>query len=446
MEIKLPKEVKYIIEILNQNGYEAYIVGGCVRDCLLSVEPKDWDITTNALPEDILKLFKHTVPTGLKHGTVTVILNEKQFEVTTFRIDGEYLDNRHPKEVIFTDSLTEDLSRRDFTINAMAYNESIGLVDKFNGQKDLNSKIIRAVGDPDLRFNEDALRELRAVRFSSQLNFDIDKDTFISILKNAALIQKISAERIKDELCKILLTSKPSKGIRLLKDTKLLNYILPELTLTVNFNQQNPHHDKDVFEHILSVLDNTPQDLTLRLSALLHDVGKPKCFSVDKKGIGHFYGHNIVSAELSEKILKRLKFDNSTIKKIYILTKEHMSHFDKVKPLTVKRFINRVDKENIDSLFALIYADIKGHKPPYDFDKVDKLKSETYRILQENLPLCIKDLDITGYDLMEIGYKKGKELGDILNKLLNKVLEDPTLNTKEKLLRIAEKNLKTPEM
>ncbi|MDP4177409.1 MAG: CCA tRNA nucleotidyltransferase [Bacillota bacterium] len=446
MEIKLPDEVRYIIEILNKNGYEAYIVGGCVRDCLLNKEPKDWDITTNALPEIIIKLFKKTIPTGLKHGTVTVLLNNNQFEVTTYRIDGEYLDNRHPSEVTFTDSLTEDLSRRDFTINAMAYNDTIGLVDKFNGKEDLKNKIISAVGNADARFNEDALRELRAVRFSSQLDFEISRNTFDSIIKNSELIKKISAERIKDELCKILMTDNPSKGIRALNEAKLLNYILPELTLCIDFNQHNPHHDKDVFEHILSVLDNTPKDLTLRLAALFHDIGKPKCFSLDNKGIGHFYGHNYISAELSEEILKRLKFDNDTIKKVYILTKEHMSHFDKVTSLSVKTFINRTGKENLDLLFELIYADIKGHKPPYDFEKVDKLKEKTYKILEEKLPLCIKDLDVTGYDLMEIGYKKGKELGNILNKLLNVVLNNPSLNTKKDLLKIAEKDLKSSQV
>lgn len=440
VKINIPKEISYILDTLEKNNYEAYIVGGCVRDSVLNRQPKDWDVTTNALPEDIIRIFNHTVPTGIKHGTVTVIVEDQNIEITTYRIDGEYSDNRHPDEVIFTSSLEEDLSRRDFTINSMAYNSKIGLVDPFKGEQDLANNLIKAVGNPDTRFNEDALRELRAIRFAAQLNFSIDNNTYASIISNSGLIKNISPERIKDELCKILLSDNPGNGIRDLKDTKLLSYILPELNSCVDFDQKNPHHDKDVFEHILSVLDNSPKDIIIRISALLHDVGKPKCFTIDKKVIGHFYGHNIESAYLAEKILQRLKFDNYTIKTVTTLVKEHMCHFEKIRPYTVKKIINRTGPENLDKLFELIIADIKAHKAPFNFDNVNNLRSMCYEILSENQPLTLKDLKITGNDLIDLGFKKGIEIGNVLNEILDMVLKNPELNTKEQLSEIALRN------
>jgi tRNA nucleotidyltransferase (CCA-adding enzyme) len=441
MKIELAKDVCYILDTLNQNGFEAFIVGGCVRDSLLKRQLKDWDITTSALPEEIVKLFDHTIPTGIKHGTVTVVINETNYEVTTYRIDGEYSDNRHPDEVIFTRSLKEDLSRRDFTINALAYNEAEGLVDMFNGIEDLHNKTIKCVGDADKRFNEDALRMLRAVRFACQLQFKIDEATYEAMRNNYLLLKNVSAERIREELNKVLLSAVPSQGIRILEETKLLNYIIPELNETVGFDQRNPHHDKNVFDHIMAVLDNSIENLPVRLGALLHDIGKPRTFSIDKKGIGHFYGHNVVSAEMSEPILKRLKFDNATIKKVLIIITEHMSAYNHMKNRTLKKFIGRVGVENLEDLFELQIADSKGHKKNADYSPILKRRDDVKKILENGEPFTISQLKISGDDLIKIGFKPGKDIGIVLKDLLEKVMERPEMNTREKLLELVKNKL-----
>lgn len=437
MKIELNKDVYYILDKLNKNGYESYIVGGCVRDFLLDRKLKDWDITTSAYPEDIVNLFEHTIPTGIKHGTVTIVIDKNSYEVTTYRIDGKYSDNRHPDNVIFTSSLKEDLSRRDFTINALAYNKKEGLIDIFNGMNDLNAKIVKAVGDANKRFKEDALRMLRAVRFACQLEFNIEKDTFESISVNSSLLKNVSAERIKDELVKILLTKTPSRGLRMLEETKLLDYIIPELRECIGFDQRNPHHDKNVFDHIMSVLDYSDEDIIVRLSALLHDIGKPKTFTIDQKGIGHFYGHNIVSADMAEVILKRLKFDNSTIKKVTILIKEHMSAYNVMKNKTLKKFISRVGTDNLEQLFQLQIADSKGHKKDADYTPILKRRENVRKILEKGEPFTTNQLKIKGDDLIALGFKPGREIGELLNTLLDMVLEKPQLNNKDTLINIA---------
>jgi tRNA nucleotidyltransferase (CCA-adding enzyme) len=436
MKIKLPDEVSYILNTLKDNGYEAYVVGGSVRDSLLKRTVGDYDITTKALPEDIIRFFPHTVPTGIKHGTVTVVMNKNHYEVTTYRIDGEYTDNRHPDEVIFTSSLKEDLSRRDFTINAMAYNETDGIVDLFNGTEDLSKKIVRCVGDADKRFNEDALRMLRAIRFACQLKFKLEEATYEAIVKNNRLLRNVSSERIREELIKILMSSVPSKGIKMLLDTKLLDYIIPELKETVGFDQRNPHHDKNVFDHIMAVLDNSTENLVVRLGALLHDIGKPRTFTTDKKGIGHFYGHNVVSAEMAEIILKRLRFDNNTIKKVLIIINEHMSAYSVMKNKTLKKFIARVGPENLEELFELQIADSKGHRASADYSPILKRREEVKKIIDRGEVFTVSGLKIKGDDLIMLGIKPGKEIGIILNKLLELVMAEPKLNEKEKLLDI----------
>lgn len=437
MDIQLPPSVALILNTLTCNNYKAYIVGGCVRDSLLGKSPKDWDITTSALPHQIMKLFNKTIPTGLKHGTVTVVINNEHFEVTTFRIESTYSDNRHPDQVFFTSNIEEDLSRRDFTINAMAYNKSESLVDIFHGQKDLNTKIIRCVGNPSERFNEDALRMIRAIRFSTQLSFHLDEATTSSIILNNSLIKNISMERIRDELCKILMCSEPSIGIRLLQHTRLLKYILPELNKCVGFQQHNPHHHLDVFEHTMLVLDTAPEDLIIRLAALFHDVAKPKCFTMDENGNGHFYMHEVESSIDAEKILKRLRFDNNTIKRVCILIKEHMQGNNSLKISSIKRLIARVGTENLNSLFELKIADIKAHMPPHTFDIVYELREKAAKIISEQQPLNIKDLAIDGTDLINIGIPKGKTIGIILNNLLDAVIENPHLNNRSILLNQA---------
>ncbi len=436
MKIQIPDKANKILEILNLHNYDGYVVGGCVRDSILGRKPRDWDICTNCRPEKMMEIFKSfkVIPTGLKHGTLTVVIDEEQFEITTYRIEEAYTDGRHPEKVEFTNNLREDLKRRDFTINAIAYNPKDGLVDCFNGIDDISNKIIRCVGNPIERFGEDYLRMLRAVRFSGQLKYKLHSETFLAVKRLSNNIIKISKERIREELNKILLTEKPSDGIRLLNDTGLLKYIMPELEKCVNFKQMNPHHDKDVFEHTMYVLDNTGEDLVIRLSALMHDIAKPLCFSIDEKEIGHFYSHHMKGMDIAEDILRRLKYDNKTIEAVKILVKEHMARYDKVNPRIIKRLINRVGLENIERLFELQMADIIGGKAPHDFSSIEKAKELYLKIITENQPLSVKDLEINGYDLIKIGIPKGKEIGIILNALLDEVLENPELNKKEVLI------------
>lgn len=443
MKIEIPKNAQYIIDTFYNNNYEAFLVGGCIRDSLLGKKPKDFDIATSAIPTVTETLFKKTVPTGIKHGTVTVIVDNEPFEVTTYRTEGTYKDNRRPDDVSFVTHIEEDLSRRDFTINAFAYNSKEGLKDYFNGIDDLNKKIIRTVGNSDLRFNEDALRMLRAIRFSSQLDFEIDDTTFKSIKNNKNLIVNVSMERIRDELCKLLISNNPRKGLNYLKESGILNIILPELIPCIGFNQKNKYHYEDVFEHTLSVIEKCPKDLTVRLSALLHDIGKPNCFFIDDNGNGRFFGHNVKSENIAESILSRFKFDNKTIKSVCILVREHMNVLENPSNLAIKRLINRVFIENIDLLFALQEADIKSLKL-YE-EPLKKLKimiDKTNFILNSKEPLSTKDLTIDGKTLInELNLKPGKIIGDTLNYLLQMVLENPAMNTKEILLEKSKKFL-----
>ncbi|WP_330397001.1 CCA tRNA nucleotidyltransferase [Anaerovirgula multivorans] len=426
------------MKTLEMFNYEVYIVGGSVRDSLLKRIPKDWDVTTNASPREIITIFKSldckVVETGLKHGTVTVVINNNHYEVTTFRIDGKYSDCRKPDCVSFTESLKEDLSRRDFTINAMAYNNKVGLIDYFEGIKHLNNKIITSVGKPDDRFNEDALRMLRAVRLSTTLGFSLDSKTSTSIFKNRNLIKNISTERIRDEFIRILIPSNPLSGIELLRSLGLLEIILPEFQKCYGFEQRNPNHDKDVYYHILNVLENTSNKLEIRLAALLHDIGKPSTFTLDENGIGHFYKHHLESEDITRKVLDRLRFDNRTIDNVCILVREHMSRYDSLKIKNAKKLINRVGIDNLNSLFELQIADIKGSTNRDSIDKVLDMKAACERILNEKQPLSIKDLDINGNDLIKLGFKQGKQIGKVLNELLDVVLEEPEFNKKDKLI------------
>lgn len=436
MRIVMPEKVQEILKQLKKHGFKGYIVGGCVRDAFLGRTPEDWDITTDATPEEILTIFKDfkVIPTGLEHGTVTILIDKEAFEVTTFRIDGEYVDNRRPKDVEFTKNIEKDLHRRDFTINAMAYNDEEGFIDPFEGKEDIENKRIVAVGQATHRFEEDALRIMRGVRFATQLNFDIEESTYNAMYERRSLLKNISKERIQIELNKILLTPKPSRGIKILTDLKLMEYIIPEVNDMVGFEQKNPHHDKDVFNHTMAVLDETKVDLSLRLAALFHDIGKPHTFSIDENGVGHFYGHEDVGSEMAGKILRRLRYDNRTIKKVKTLIKEHMIVLLKPTQKATKRFINRVGQENLDLFFDLQKSDIKGTKEPYCFEYVEKLQKEVRKILVEKQPLKIKDMKIDGKDIINLGVPQGKQIGIILKELSEKVLDDPTINTRDKLI------------
>ncbi len=439
MKIELPQKVDWIIDTLMEAGFEAYAVGGCVRDTMLGKEPQDWDITTSAKPEEVKALFKKTIDTGIEHGTVTVMIGHEGFEVTTYRIDGKYEDSRHPKEVIFTPSLLEDLKRRDFTINAMAYNNREGLVDAFDGIGDLNQKMIRCVGAPLERFREDALRMMRAVRFAAQLGFSIEDATKAAILKLAPTLEKISAERIQAELVKLLMSDHPEE-MRTLYETGITAVMLPEFDAMMQTGQNNPHHIYTVGEHTISALQNIEKDKVLRLTMLLHDVAKPICRTESEDKIHHFYGHPKKGSEMARVILRRLKFDNDTIDRVCRLVLWHDDN-PPVSEKSIRRAMVRLGIEAYPAIFAVKRADILAQS---DYNREKKLSyveeyEACYRmILEKKQCLTLKDLAVTGKDLIEAGISPGPQLGKTLKELLEFVLEEPEANTKEILLaRIA---------
>lgn len=440
MRIDLPRDVNYIIETLYSNGYEAYAVGGCVRDTLLGRTPKDWDITTSAKPEEVKALFNHTIDTGILHGTVTVMLNHEGYEVTTYRIDGEYEDARHPKEVTFTANLVEDLKRRDFTINAMAYNHKVGLVDEFDGVKDLENKIIRCVGNPMDRFSEDALRMLRAVRFAAQLGFSIEDKTQEAVKALAPTIKKVSAERIQVELVKLVTSEHPDE-MRTVYELGLTKIFMPEFDTMMETKQLNKHHMYTVGEHSIQSMLNIRADKVLRLTMLLHDVGKPKCRSTGEDGQEHYYNHPKVGADISKDILKRLKFDNDTIDRCYKLI---LYHDDRpaMTQRSIRKSISKIGLQQYPSLFEVKYADTMAQSMYKRDEKLNYL--EEYKAIFKDIidsGQCVekKSLAIGGKELMEIGMKPGKEMGLVLEKLYEKVLEEPEMNTEENLIEYAHK-------
>lgn len=435
MKIVLPDDVKKIIETLEQNGYEGYAVGGCVRDSILGRMPNDWDITTSASPQQVKNLFLRTVDTGIQHGTVTVLMGKEGYEVTTYRVDGEYEDGRHPKEVTFTASLEEDLRRRDFTINAMAYNDREGLVDIFGGRADIENKVIRCVGESAERFGEDALRIMRAVRFSAQLGFTVDQDTAAAAKELAGTLAKISAERIQAELVKLLVSPHPDY-LRYAWEYGITSVILPEFDRTMETPQNNPHHCYNVGEHTLEALKQIQAEKTLRLSALFHDFGKPQTHTTDADGIDHFHGHAKVSAELADKILHRLKFDNDTISKVKVYVRYHDVR-PELTEKSVRRAVSRVGANAFAEILKLKMADTLAQSPKWQPQKKEYLKELTalYQdILKKKQCLCIKDLKVSGRDLIADGMKPGKEMGEILARLLELVLEEPERNEKNWLM------------
>jgi tRNA nucleotidyltransferase (CCA-adding enzyme) len=434
---KIPTSVLEIINKLNNAGFEVYLCGGAVRDLIMNCPPKDYDICTSATPSEVISIFYdyEVVPIGISHGTVAII-NKLPIEVTTFRHDGKYLDGRHPDSIEYVKSFKEDIARRDFTINALGMNIHGDIIDYFGGLEDINSKLVRCVGNPKIRYNEDYLRLLRCIRFAAQLNFHIEEHTLHDIYNLVDNIQYIAIERIREEFNKIIISKNIRRGINLLVESKLMKYIIPEIYECVNFDHNNVHHDKTVYDHLICTVEEVSDKIPLRLAALLHDIGKPICYSQDENGQGHFYNHNIVSADMAKEILTRMKYDTLTIEKVYILIREHMQKFPFIRNSSIKKLINRVGKDNLDELFELMDADIRASKPPHDFTELKILAEEVRRILNEKEPLTTKDLNINGYDLMTIGYEPGRELGKILKYLLEKVLDQPELNIKEKLLEI----------
>lgn len=434
--IDAPISVMKIIETLEQAGFEAYAVGGCVRDSLLGRNPSDWDITTSARPEQVKALFSHTIDTGIQHGTVTVMLEHVGYEVTTYRIDGEYEDSRHPKEVIFTPLLTEDLKRRDFTINAMAWNPRAGIIDEFGGMEDLDEGIIRCVGSPEERFSEDALRMMRAVRFSAQLGYEIEPATKAAIQKLAPNLKHVSAERIQVELVKLVESMHPDY-LRVAYETGITKVVLPEFDRCMETEQHNPHHCYTVGEHILHSMLAIPSNRYLRLAMLLHDIAKPEKKRTDEQGIDHFHGHQEASEEMAKVILRRLKFDNETIRIVSKLIGFHDYRFP-AERRSVRRAVWKVGGDLFPMLLQVKEADTMAQSL---YEREEKLEwiarvGELYQeILKDKECLSLKDLAVTGRDLIQAGCAPGPELGRILNKMLQDVLEHPEHNNKEYLLQ-----------
>ncbi|WP_122644193.1 CCA tRNA nucleotidyltransferase [Luxibacter massiliensis] len=442
MKIELPGKVILIINNLQMHGYEAYAVGGCVRDSILCRKPEDWDITTSAKPEEVKRLFRRTIDTGIEHGTVTVMMGKESFEVTTYRVDGKYEDSRHPKEVTFTASLKEDLRRRDFTINAMAYNDEVRLVDAFGGMQDLNHHLIRCVGNPEERFQEDALRILRAVRFSAQLAFPIEKETAAAVQKLAPTLENISAERIQVELVKLLMSDHPD----LLRDAYELGItgvILPEWDAMVGVAQNTPHHKYDVAEHTLHAMKNVKKDKILRLTMLFHDMGKPSMKTTDENGTDHFKGHALVSEEIARRVMRRLKFDNDTVKKVTRLVCYHDYRIPAT-PKNVRRAMNRIGVELFPYYLAVRMADVKAQSPYERRSKIENIVAMR-EIYQETLInghcVTLRQLAVSGRELLKLGMKPGREMGDMLNKLLELVLDYPEMNEKEILCNYVKEKL-----
>lgn len=432
MKITLPRKVLMIINNLQLHGYEAFAVGGCVRDSILARRPEDWDITTSAKPEEIKRLFRRTVDTGIEHGTVTVIIGKDSYEVTTYRVDGAYEDGRHPKEVRFTSRLEEDLQRRDFTINAMAYNDDVRLVDVFGGMKDLNHHLIRCVGDPRDRFSEDALRILRAVRFSAQLNFPIEPDTAEAIKELAPTLEKISAERIQAELVKLLVSPHPER-IRDAYELGITKVILPEWDAMAGVEQNTPHHRYDVAEHTIRAMKYVKRDKILRLTMLFHDMGKPSTKTTDENGRDHFKGHALVSEEIARKVLRRLKFDNETVKTVTRLVCYHDYRMEAT-PKNVRRAMNRIGVELFPYYLAVRMADAKAQSPYRRREKIENIvavrKLYQEALLEEDC-VTLRQLAVSGRDLMDLGMNPGREIGSMLSELLEYVIDDPKRNEKE---------------
>ena len=437
MKLTIPVNAEKILRVLENQGFEAFIVGGCVRDSILGRRPDDWDITTSARPEQVKALFRRTVDTGLKHGTVTVLMDKESYEVTTYRIDGEYEDGRHPKEVAFTASLEEDLKRRDFTINAMAYHPDRGLVDLFHGMDDIRAEIIRCVGNPLERFGEDALRILRAVRFSAQLGFSIEAETKTGIEELAPNLKLVSAERIQTELVKLLVSPHPDYFLTAY-ETGITRQFLPEFDACMETEQNTPHHCLSVGLHTLQSLLNIRPDKVLRLTMFLHDIGKPAVKKTDENGRDHFKMHGPAGEKMASAILRRLKFDNDTISKVCRLIRWHD---DRPAPdmCSVRRAVNRIGEDIFPLYLEVQRADMLAQSTYKREEKAARLEgvNECYRkILEEGQCVSLKSMAVKGRDLIAAGYAPGPELGEILDRLLEHVLEHPEDNEKDRLLAL----------
>ena len=444
MIISLPDDVQYIISKFEDNGFEAYAVGGCVRDSLMGNKPKDWDVCTSALPEQMMVVFENEriIETGLKHGTITILLNDLLYECTTYRVDGKYTDNRHPDEVKFVDVLKRDLARRDFTINAMAYNPKTGIVDYYTGQQDLVNEKIKCVGNPNKRFKEDALRIMRALRFASEIGFAIDNDTAQAMIDNKGLLQNISVERIAAELDRFILGK--NTDVLMMNHHEIFTEVISELTPTIHFEQNTPYHCYDVFTHTIESVKNAPPDVKIKLTMLLHDIGKPRCYTEDENGDGHFYGHAAVSAEMAEQILRRLKYDNDTIDTVKKLILYHDAEVQ-ASNKNIKRWLNRIGVERLRQLLQVKRADAMAQAPEHGKQKqilLEKVNVMLDDILEQQQCFSLKDLSVNGRDMIKLGIVDGKQIGTTLSKLMDMVIDEELENEREILLEHAVEMLK----
>lgn len=438
MQIKISDGAESVLDRLHRKGYEAYIAGGAVRDCVMGKTPHDYDIATSARPDEVKKIFKKVIDTGIAHGTVTVIEGGSGYEITTFRKEGGYSDSRHPDSVEFVGSIRDDLERRDFTINAMCYSPQTGVIDYFGGIEDIKAGIVRAVGEAKRRFGEDALRMLRAVRFCAALGFKLEDSTAAAIKSCAPLIKRVSSERLLGELNKILISDHPD-AVALLHELGLMRYILPELEVCFSTPQKNKYHIYNVGDHIICATAAAEKDLILRWAALLHDIGKPACISTDSNGIIHFYGHHKESAAMAKDILYRLHMDHDSIRDILLLIENHDVRIE-ASPPAVKRMLAKLGDKLFLKLLSLQIADNRAKDGKYFAEKqkrIDEVRAVYEDIVAEGQPYLLSDLVINGRDLIKIGFKAGREIGDTLKLLLGEVVISPELNNRDYLLRRA---------
>ena len=432
---KLPEQVDTVLKNLEQHGYEAYVVGGAVRDILRDKDPEDFDVTTSATPSEVMAVFgeEHCHPTGIAHGTVTVVVHGLPVEVTTYRIDGQYKDLRHPEQVFFTRNLEEDVKRRDFTINALAMSRNGEIVDFCDGIRDIENGVIRAVGDPGRRFEEDALRILRALRFAAQTGFAIDRATAEEALKQKASLSELSAERIWQELRKLFCGTYATSVLR--EYFEIFAVILPEIVPMKGCLQHNPHHIYDVWEHSLVAMENVPADVILRTTMLFHDIGKPACFFLDEKGVGHFNGHQALGADMTDAILRRLKVDTYTRENVVYLIKIHDMTIEPREKI-VRRRLAQMGEEMLRRLILVKRADMKGHSQlsAYRFAEIDAFEALLDKTLQDRLCYSFDMLKVDGKDLISIGMAPGPALGKVKKQLLDEVIEDRIPNDKTALL------------
>lgn len=447
MEIRLPQNAKLIMDKLRDNGYSCYAVGGCVRDCLRGLEPHDWDFTTSALPDEIERVFSdyRTITVGKQYGTVAVLIGGELYEITTYRIDGEYTDSRHPDEVQFSDRIQDDLARRDFTVNAMAYNDVEGLVDLYGGRQDLSFGVIRCVGDPEERFQEDALRILRALRFASVLGFTIEPDTSDAILRQRKLLSGIAYERIREELLKLLCGDKADFILR--RYRKVIAVVIPELKGTFDFEQHSKHHNRDLYRHTVAAVHHVEPEPLLRVTMLFHDIGKPLAQTTDKHGVCHYRGHQKIGAAMTREILRRLCMPSVFIDEVCNLIRWHDERF-KPETVSIKKYLKLLGADAMQKLMLVQRADISAQSAYMREEKLTNLAAvseELNRIITAGECYSLRQLAVNGSDLLHIGVSSGIQIGQTLDQLLDLVIEGELPNEKEALLSYAKNGIDKPE-